>query len=146
VKKSISLLTLLLMGGALFVLISMGGVAHAQPITPSAQQAPAQAAPPQQTPPPSSQQPPSQAEPPSQQPGQTPDQAGRTQGQAQSDSANGHEFVGTIMKQGNKYMFQDSSSGQTYDIDHQDEVKKFDGKKVRVRGTLDPQTKTIHVQ
>lgn len=43
-------------------------------------------------------------------------------------------------------MFQDSASGQMYDIDHQDEVKKFDGKKVRVRGTLDQQTKTIHVQ
>ena len=49
------------------------------------------------------------------------------------------------MKQGNKYGLKDDS-GKMYDIDHQDEVKKFDGKKVRVHGTIDPNTKTIHVQ
>ena len=43
-------------------------------------------------------------------------------------------------------MLQDAATGTTYDIDHQDEVKKFDGKKVRVRGTLDASGKMIHVQ
>lgn len=62
----------------------------------------------------------------------------------QSD-ANGKEFVGTIVKQGDKYVFQDAATGTTHDIDHQDEVKKFEGKKVRVRGTLDS-SGTIHVQ
>lgn len=116
---------------------SWGAVAQAQQTSPNAQQTPAQ--PPQgsqtpdnQTPPPAQTQPPAQ--------GQAPDQA------QQSGPADGHEFVGTIVKQGDKYMFQDATSGQTYDIDHQDEVKRFDGKKVRVRGTLDPQTKTIHVE
>ncbi len=102
--------------------------------TVQAQQTPSQA-------PQSQQQEPSQAQPPSQQqPSQSGDQA------QQSDSGSGHEFVGTIVKQGDKYKFQEASSGQMYDIDHQAEVSKFDGKKVRVRGTLDPQTKTIHVQ
>jgi uncharacterized protein YdeI (BOF family) len=113
---------------------SLGTVAQAQQTTPNSQQTPAQPPATQnQAPPPT--QPPAQT-----QPGQAPDQA------QQSAPADGHEFVGTIVKQGDKYMFQDASSGQTYDIDHQDEVKRFDGKKVRVRGTLDPQTKTIHVQ
>jgi uncharacterized protein YdeI (BOF family) len=72
---------------------------------------------------------------------QQPDQA-----QSADQSGGASEFVGTVVKQGDKYMFQDAASGSTYDIDHQDEVKKFEGKKVRVRGTLDPNTKTIHVQ
>jgi uncharacterized protein YdeI (BOF family) len=64
-----------------------------------------------------------------------------------SASASGSQvFTGTVMKQGDKYVFQDGASGTTYDIDHQDQVKNFDGKKVRVHGTLDPATKTIHVQ
>jgi len=79
---------------------------------------------------------PDQAAPPSQ--AQPPDST-------QQDANDSKEFVGTIVKQGNKYVFQDSASGSTYDIDHQDEVKKFEGKKVRVRGTLDSSGK-IHVQ
>jgi len=37
-------------------------------------------------------------------------------------------------------------AGKTYDIDHQDEVKKFDGKRVRVQGTLDPSGSKIMVK
>lgn len=67
--------------------------------------------------------------------------------QAQSSDANGAQtFTGTVVKQGDKYVLQDAGSGTTYDIDHQDEVKKFDGKKVRVHGTLDANGKMIHVQ
>ncbi len=79
---------------------------------------------------------------------QTPDQGRGSQGAQSNDpsAAGATEFIGTIAKQGNKYVFQDAASGQTYDIDHQDQVQKFEGKKVRVHGTLDPQTKTIHVQ
>lgn len=117
---------------------SLGTVAKAQQSTTNSQPTPAQ------QPPPAQNQAPPQTRPPAQndqtQPGQAGDQA------QQSSPADGHEFVGTIVKQGDKYMFQDAASGQIYDIDHQDEVKRFDGKKVRVRGTLDPHTKTIHVQ
>jgi cytoskeletal protein RodZ len=65
---------------------------------------------------------------------------------AQTDTAAGQTFTGTIVKQGDKYVLQDAASGTTYDIDHQDEVKKFEGKKVRVHGTLDSSGKMIHVQ
>jgi hypothetical protein len=85
------------------------------------------------------------------QPGQqTPSQAQPAppmdQSQPTSDTSGSKEFVGTVVKQGDKYVFQDAVSGTTYDIDHQDEVKKFEGKKVRVHGTLDGSGKMIHVQ
>lgn len=113
---------------------SLGTVAQAQQTPPNSQQTPTEPPPPRQQ-----NQEPSQTQPPA--------QNGQTQpGQATETPGDGHEFVGTIVKQGDKYMFQDASTGQMYDIDHQDEVKKFDGKKVRVRGTMDPQSKTIHVQ
>jgi outer membrane biosynthesis protein TonB len=54
-------------------------------------------------------------------------------------------FSGTVVKQGDKYMLQDDS-GKTYDIDHQTDVAKFDGKRVRVQGTLDSTGKKIMVK
>lgn len=54
-------------------------------------------------------------------------------------------FAGTVVKQGDKYVLKDDS-GHTYDIDHQDDVKKFEGKRVRVQGSLDPSTNTIMVK
>lgn len=48
------------------------------------------------------------------------------------------------MKQGDKYVLKDS--GKIYDIDHQTEVAKFDGKRVRVKGMLDASGTKILVQ
>lgn len=87
---------------------------------------------------------------PAQTPGQaTPSQPPQAQQapDAQAQSAPGVQtFTGTIVKTGDKYVLQDAASGTTYDIDHQDEVAKFDGKKVRVHGTIDATGKMIHVQ
>jgi uncharacterized protein YdeI (BOF family) len=81
-----------------------------------------------------------------QQPQQPPDQAAPQAPSSQADSPSaGHTFSGTIVKSGDKYVLKDES-GASYDIDHQDQVSKFEGKKVRVTGTLDPSTKTIHIQ
>lgn len=63
-----------------------------------------------------------------------------------ASSTDAQSFTGTIVKSGAKYKFQDADTGNVYDIDHQDQVQKFEGKKVKVHGTLDPGTKTIHVQ
>ena len=153
-KKGLELLSFAATAAVLVAVISWGGVAQAQQTSPNTDQTPSQAAPPPQSQPdaqqPPSQTPGNQTQPPDTQappsrPGQA-GQAGQTPDQTQSDTGNGREFVGTVVKQGNKYLFQDTASGQTYDIDHQDEVKKFEGKKVRVRGTLDASTNTIHVQ
>jgi hemolysin activation/secretion protein len=108
-----------------------------------------------QQPEPQAQQPPQQAQPePAQQaqPDKLPDQSGKQAPDAQAQSPTSSQpsgvqtFSGTIVKSGNKYMFQDAATGNTYDIDHQDEVQKFEGKKVTVHGTLDAAAKMIHVQ
>jgi hypothetical protein len=88
---------------------------------------------------------------PRQQPGQTPDQsapqAPDAQSQAQPQAQPGTQtFTGVIVKAGDKYVLQDTDAGSTYDVDHQDQVKQFEGKKVRIHGTLDPGSKTIHIQ
>jgi len=78
------------------------------------------------------------------QPGQTPDQSAQPAPDSQAGAV--QVFSGTIVKSGDKYVLQDSASGNTYDIDTQDQVKQFEGKKVRVHGTLDASGKMIHVQ
>ena len=133
-------------------ILSWGSLLHAQnhqapqqpPQTQQPQQPPDSQAPPAQSQQPDSQEPPARSQ---QQPDQqTPNQTQPSQDQAQPDANGSKEFVGTVVKQGSKYVFQEAATGTTYDIDHQDEVKKFEGKKVRVHGTLDPATKMIHVQ
>jgi Protein of unknown function (DUF5818) len=81
------------------------------------------------------------------QPSQTPDASGQATGGSQNSSATGvQSFSGTVLKSGDKYMLKDEASGNTYDIDHQDEVQKFEGKRVKVHGTLDASGKMIHLQ
>jgi uncharacterized protein YdeI (BOF family) len=130
-KKQIQ--SLWLLGAVLF--LSVGITLQAQQTTPQNQPPDSQA-----------QQP---AQPPQAQPSQTPDRAGQQMPDAQAQSAQSagdQSFTGTIVKSGDKYVFQDAASGNTYDIDHQDEVQKFEGKKVKVHGTLDASGKMIHVQ
>jgi hemolysin activation/secretion protein len=105
-----------------------------------------------QQPEPQTQQAPQQAQPepaPQAQPDRLPDQSGKqnpaAQGQS-SQTAGAQSFTGTIVKSGDKWMFQDAASGNTFDIDHQDEVQKFEGKRVTVHGTLDASAKIIHIQ
>jgi uncharacterized protein YdeI (BOF family) len=114
-------------------IFSLGVLLHAQQTTPDAQQSQQPTQPPSdQTEPPSQSQPDAKQAPPDAE-AQSPDQSGV------------QVFTGTVMKQGNKYVFQDAS-GAIYEIDHQTEVSKFEGKRVRIHGTLDPTTKMIHVQ
>jgi hypothetical protein len=51
-------------------------------------------------------------------------------------------FSGTVVKQGSKYVLKDDS-GKVYDIDHQTDVAKFEGKRVRVQGSLDANGKIV---
>jgi hypothetical protein len=133
----------------LFVTVSLGSFAHAQQSAPEAQQPAPQSQPPDTPAPPPTASQPAQTESgqaPSQSTGQTPSPTQSSPTAAPADATGSKEYVGTIVKQGDKYMFQETATGTTYDIDHQDEVKKFDGKKVRVHGTMDTDGKTIHVQ
>ncbi len=72
-------------------------------------------------------------------------QAPDSQAQAQPPQSGGQIYAGTIMKSGDKYVLKDAS-GTSYDIDRQDLAKKYEGQKVRIQGTLDPDGKTIHVK
>jgi hypothetical protein len=74
-------------------------------------------------------------------------QAPDPQAQAQPDAqqSQGQVFAGTIVKSGDKYVLQDANN-TSYDIDRQDLAKDHEGQKVRIKGTLDPDGKTIHVK
>jgi hypothetical protein len=82
-----------------------------------------------------------------QQPGQMPDQPAKADPdpQGQSTQTGSQIFSGTIAKSGNVYVLQDAN-GTSYGIDHQELAQKYEGKQVRIKGTLDPDGKTIHVQ
>lgn len=95
----------------------------------------------QSTPPQAQQQPyPGQAA-----PGQQPEQPGAAADPQGGQMGGVQVFTGQVVKVGDKYMLQDAG-GTTYDIDHQDIVRQYEGKKVRVNGTLDPSGKMIHIQ
>jgi len=148
-KKQVQFLCFL---SALVLFLSVGISLSAQDSTqptqtPDAQSQPSQTSAPEAQP---SQTPDAQSQPaPAPQPGQTPDTNGQATSGSQAPSAqaaNTQSFSGTVVKSGDKYVLKDEASGNTYDIDHQDEVQKFDGKRVKVRGTLDSSGKMIHLQ
>ena len=157
-KNRIQSLTFVATLAVVFGLISWGSAfAQSTPSTPTDQPTP-QTTPTPDTPPtqqtpqtqptPSPDTPPATQQPPS---SQTPDQA-----QPPSSKDNMPEFLrhtaggsqtfsGTIVKSGDKYMLKDDS-GKTYDIDHQTDVAKFEGKRVRVQGSLDSTGTKIQVK
>jgi uncharacterized protein YdeI (BOF family) len=86
-----------------------------------------------------------QAPPDRTQPSQPPAGQSGNDAQAQQSAEDGQTFSGTIAKSGDKYVLQDAS-GKTYDVDHQEALKQYEGKKVRIKGSLDPDGKTIHIK
>ena len=70
--------------------------------------------------------------------------------QAQQDEQNKSgsvkTFTGTIAKSGDKFVLRDGTTNAAYQLDDQDNAGKFEGKKVRVTGTLDAPNNMIHVQ
>jgi hypothetical protein len=135
-----------------FAMICWGSTLNAQnaPSTSPDRQAQQPSSSPDTTPPqstpdtqtPSSQTPDTTAPPPS---SRTPESGAQGSANDSGTAAGTQTFSGTVVKSGDKYVLKDDS-GKTYDIDHQDEVKKFEGKRVRVQGTLDPSTNKIMVK
>jgi cytoskeletal protein RodZ len=94
-------------------------------------------------------QPPSQS--PSTSPSQSPSTAPPSQSpstdnpsSATSSSSDAHSFVGSIVKNNGKYMLH--TGGADYELDDQSQAGKFEGKDVKVTGSVDQQTNTIRVQ
>jgi len=54
-------------------------------------------------------------------------------------------FTGKIVKADGNFVLQDQTSNATYQLDNQDQAKSYEGKNVKVTGTLDSSSKTIHV-
>jgi Protein of unknown function (DUF5818) len=90
------------------------------------------------------------------QPGQSPAQSPTTQSPSQTpgqspsaqqpvDTQSARSFEGKITKSGDKLVLQDSATGQSYQLDDQDKAKQFEGKNVKVTGTMDPATNSLHV-
>jgi type 1 fimbria pilin len=50
------------------------------------------------------------------------------------------------VEMGGKFVLQDTAKKITYQLDDQDKPKEFAGQKVKVTGTYDKATKTIHVE
>lgn len=54
-------------------------------------------------------------------------------------------FQGKIEKSGDKLVLKDSASGTSYQLDDQDKAKQFQDQNVKVMGTLDSATNTLHI-
>lgn len=55
-------------------------------------------------------------------------------------------FLGTIVKDGDKFVLSDDARKVWYELDDQATVSKFSGKKVKVTGTFDATKNLIRVQ
>lgn len=72
----------------------------------------------------------------------------QTQSRIQSnDKTEVKTFSGTIWMDGDKFVLRDEREKRWYHLDaDQKQIAKFEGKEVKVTGTLDPATSEIHVQ
>jgi hypothetical protein len=80
-----------------------------------------------------------QAQPTQSQPAQNDAQASPTSAQTAK------EFTGTIVKEKGAMMLKDGASNVSYKIDDESKVKDYEGKQVKVTGTLYSSTNVIHV-
>jgi Protein of unknown function (DUF5818) len=55
-------------------------------------------------------------------------------------------FSGTILKNGQNYILSDSANKISYTLDDAQKASQYEGKKVKVTGTVDTATNTIHVE
>ena len=64
---------------------------------------------------------------------------------SQSQASDVRNFTGTILKSGDRYIFQ-ANTNEIYDVEHQKDIEQFESKTVFLRGVLDEKHKMIHVQ
>jgi hypothetical protein len=60
-----------------------------------------------------------------------------------TQTSQGSSFAGTVVKASGKYVLK--TSDMNYQLDDQQKAKQFVGQQVKVNGTLDSNTSTIHV-
>jgi hypothetical protein len=79
---------------------------------------------------------------PAQQPAQQPAQSANPPAQQQQPAA--QTFTGTIVKDGSRYVLK-VSSNSAYQLDDQDRAKQYEGKQVKIAGTLDANGNSLHI-
>lgn len=62
-----------------------------------------------------------------------------------TDAEKTQAFTGHIAQTDGKYVLVDDGQRATFQLDDQEKAKPFDGKNVKVTGSLDTATNTIHV-
>jgi hypothetical protein len=55
-------------------------------------------------------------------------------------------FTGTIMKNGDSFVLSDTASKTSYMLDDPQKASQYEGKKVKVTGTVDEASNMIHVE
>jgi hypothetical protein len=75
-------------------------------------------------------------------PGLLPQNSQNTYDQPQSIKT----FTGTVMEQGDVFVLSDKANKTNYQLDDPKKVREYEGKQVKVTGTLDAQNLTIHVE
>jgi hypothetical protein len=55
-------------------------------------------------------------------------------------------FSGTILKNGDSYVLNDAGTKTSYVLDDARQASQYEGKKVKVTGTVDVASNTIHVE
>jgi hypothetical protein len=78
---------------------------------------------------------------PGQQPAQQPAQSANPPAQQQPAA---QTFTGTIVKDGGRYVLK-VSSNSAYQLDDQDRAKQYEGKEVKIAGTLDANGNSLHI-
>jgi hypothetical protein len=66
-----------------------------------------------------------------------------SQAQAQSEA---ETFMGTILKDGKNFVLSDSATKTRYRLDDAKKAMPYEGKSVKVTGTLDKASNVIHVE
>jgi hypothetical protein len=69
---------------------------------------------------------------------------GQTQTQAQAQQPSMQSFTGTIVKDSGNYVLK-VSENISYQIDDQEKAKSFEGKQVKISGSLDGKTNLLHL-
>src|ERR1700693_3043819 len=65
----------------------------------------------------------------------------QTQAQPEADT-----FMGTILKDGENYVLSDSATKTRYKLDDAKKARPYEGKSVKVTGTLDKASNVIHIE
>jgi hypothetical protein len=55
-------------------------------------------------------------------------------------------FSGTVMKEGDNFVLADTANKTSYMLDDPQKASRYEGKKVKVTGTVDMASNTIHVE